>query len=177
MTTAVVEQGQKKEAGAGLGVLVVIGLVMWLLSRKKEEGQGAPEQGKPEVKVVEFGWEGSPQAATITKLPGDSFTGVVTVDNTGGAGNITFQLHIGRYWRRDDIGQAGSPWTFTRLVPKGRSTIRASARLNPANKWNGDGSWQDAWLTGDLVYHKVNCFRINAVAVKPRVEVLTLSWL
>ena len=170
MTNAVVEQEPKREVGAGLGVLVVIGLVLWLLSRKKEEG-------KPEVKVVELGWEGSPQAATITKLPGDSFTGVVTVDNTGGAGNITFQLHIGRYWRRDDIGEAGSPWTFTRLVPKGRSTIRASGRLNPANKWNGDGSWQDAWLTGDLSYHKVNCFRINAVGVKPRVEVLTLSWL
>jgi len=172
----------KKEIGAGTLLLILLGV--WLWQKDKAEAAPAPTEvppeGPPEIKVIRVGWEGSPQTATITKYPGDSFSALIDVENTGGAGSVTFDLHIGQLWRGyDDIGEAGSPWFRTVTVARGRSTVRMDMKLNPANAWNGEGTWQDAWLrvNGSLVWKKADCFRIMRKVTAPAVEVLGLSWL
>ena len=57
MITEVVEQEQKKEEpkkAVGVGALILIGLAIWLLTRKKEEGQGGEGVVTPSVSINEL---------------------------------------------------------------------------------------------------------------------------
>jgi len=175
MVTEVIEQERvkKKEVAAGAGALILIVLLALAFAKKKEEVP--PGQGEPVITVTKLGFEGSPQTAKITKKQGDSFTAVISINNTGGAGSVPFELGIGDYTFFIHNDKGNSPWTATLSCPQGSSTVRINGRLSstfPARP----ASPYDAWVTVQgKTYDFLDCFTV--ITGVPAVSVLSLAWL
>ena len=178
----------RKEA-IGIGTVAVVGFLLWLIFRERPAEAAPPPEplppvepvppgGEPRIRVVDLGFEGSPQTPRITKNPGDSFAAVITVQNDGGAGNVEFRLVIGNDVAgvMDEHGR----WQRTVNVPVGRSEVKIPGRLArdfPAGTWDaeilirippGTGRWRS-------VLKRLNVFTVRAI--QPRVRVLELAWL
>ncbi|MBA7583798.1 hypothetical protein ES708_25748 [subsurface metagenome] len=203
MKIEVVEQEKvkKKEVAKGAGALILIGLIAFFFLYKphkcpycdeafrtkaeliahieaKHPGEPIPDedqgQGAPEVKVIGLGFEGSPQAPTITKFQGDDFTAFIAIENEGGAGILPFELGIGSHtiWH-DDFGN--SPWTASFDCPPGKSTLKMTCTLSKDFPAQPDNPF-DAWvIVHGKHYDFHDCFTVRGLAAA--ITVLSISWL
>ena len=177
MTTEVIEQERvkKEEVAIGAGGLILLVLLVFALAKKKDEVPSGQGEGKPIITVKSIGFEGSPQTATITKAQGQSFSAIIAIENTGGAGDILFELGIGDYAFFIHNDKGNSPWRATLHCIKGSSTVRITGTLSstfPARP----ASPYDAWVTVQgKTFDFPDCFTVTLGA--PIVNVLSLSWL
>jgi len=177
MTTQFVEQERikKEEMAIGAGGLIILLLLVFALAKKKEEVPPSQGEGKPIIAVKSLGFEGSPQTAKITKAQGQSFTALIGIENTGGAGDVLFELGIGDITWGINNDKGNSPWKATLHCIKGSSTVRITGTLSstfPARP----ASPYDAWVTVQgKTYDFPDCFTV--ILSTPTVSVLSLSWL
>lgn len=174
MTTEVVEQKTVTKKEVSAGALLILLLLAIFAFRKKEEPP-AVGKGVPVITVKNLGFEGSPQTPRISKIQGSAFTALIGIENTGGEGDVPFELGIGEktLFVRNDIGN--SPWRVTRRCIRGTSTVRIAGRLSatfPARP----ASPYDAWVTVQgKTFDFPNCFTVTPLMAA--INVLRLSWL
>lgn len=179
----------KDEKKIGIGILLLLALL--LLAWRKKQVVAAPEvvappqvvplpiPGKPKIRVLGLGWEGSPQTATITKQPGDYFTAVIDIDNLGAPGELLFKLGIGNrdiVGAFDELAGSGSPWSRALTCPPGRSKVymRNLLLLSTARR---QATPYDAYvLVQGRAFHSTDCFTIP-LAAAPAIQVFGLAWL
>lgn len=170
-----------KESKLNVGILLLL-VLLALAFRKKEVAAAPPAPGipptltAPQVKIVGIGWEGSPQTTSITKNPGELFTAVIDIENTGGVGDVSFKLGIGsKGITFDELSNAGSPWSRTLSCPSGTSKVYMSNLLLLSTARRQSAPYDAYVLVQGKTFYSYDCFTIPLGVAA--VSVLSLSWL
>ncbi|MBA7529754.1 hypothetical protein ES705_21953 [subsurface metagenome] len=186
MKTEAVEQEQvkKKEVAVGAGALILLLLIAFAFAKKKKDEEPPPSNGEPAVTIKTLGWESSPQTGHIYKKKGESFTQIVKLNNTGGAGDVYLKSRFGTEFLGIFNEAPTTEWFVLDrkiYVPKGESENRATFVVPQTVK----EKTYDCYVGLSLEEGKVDMdyaifssvFTIEPLVVEPEVRVLSLAWL
>ena len=184
MKTETVEQERvkKKEVAVGAGALILLLIIAFAFAKKKKDEE--PPEGEPVVSIKTVGWEGSPQTGHIYKKKGDSFTQIVKLNNTGGAGDVYLKSRFGTEFMGIFNEAPTSEWFVLDrkiYVPQGESENRATFVVPQTAK----EKTYDCYVGLSLEEDKVDMdyamfssvFTVEPLVVEPDITVLSLAWL